>query len=49
MIPQVLLGDILSDLPAVDNFELHERQEYGSDPQRVTQVPRGALGVFLGG
>ena len=34
----VLLGDILSDLPPVDNFELHERQRYATGPQRVTQV-----------
>ncbi|KAI3428460.1 hypothetical protein D9Q98_007286 [Chlorella vulgaris] len=34
----VLLGDIFSDLPEVDNFELHERQLYKSWPQRVTQA-----------
>lgn len=41
---QVLLGDIFSDLPEVDNFELHERQLYKSRPQRVTQVRNGGGG-----
>ncbi|PSC69902.1 BTB POZ and MATH domain-containing 2-like isoform A [Micractinium conductrix] len=36
--PPVLLGDILSDLPAVSNFEILERQRYASEPQRVTQA-----------
>jgi hypothetical protein len=35
---QVLLGDIFSDLPEVDNFELHERQCYREGPGRLTQV-----------
>ena len=36
--PPVVLGDILDDLPVVDNFELHERQRYRCEPQRVTQA-----------
>ena len=35
---QVLLGVIFSDLPEVDNFELHERQCYREGPGRLTQV-----------
>ena len=35
---QVLVGDILSDLPEVDNFELHERRCYREGPGRLTQV-----------
>jgi len=35
---QVLLGDILSDLPPVNNFELHDRQRYAGPPERLTQV-----------
>ena len=37
----MLLGDILSDLPAVSNFEILERQRYASEPQRVTQARLG--------
>ncbi|EFN55234.1 hypothetical protein CHLNCDRAFT_52630 [Chlorella variabilis] len=36
--PPVLLGDIFSDLPEVDNFELHERRRYETGPQRLTQL-----------
>ncbi|PRW44284.1 DNA (cytosine-5)-methyltransferase CMT1 isoform A [Chlorella sorokiniana] len=35
---QVLLGDILSDLPCVDNFELQDRQRYAGPPERLTQA-----------
>lgn len=44
---QVLLGDIFSDLPEVDNFELHERQLYKSWPQRVTQVRNGGAAAAV--
>ena len=45
--PPVLLGDILDDLPPVDNFELHERQRYLCEPQRVTQVCRCRVCVYV--
>lgn len=31
--PPVLLGDILSDLPPVSNFELHDRCDWATPPQ----------------
>lgn len=37
-VPQVLLGDIFSDLPEVDNFELHERRRYAGPPNTLTQA-----------
>jgi DNA (cytosine-5)-methyltransferase 1 len=36
--PPVLLGDIFSDLPEVDNFELHERRRYAGPPNTLTQA-----------
>lgn len=35
---QVLLGDVLSDLPAVVNWELRESLRYDRDPRYVQQV-----------
>ena len=36
--PQVLLGDILSDLPPVDNFCVRDKCDYACDPQHPVQA-----------
>lgn len=35
---QVLLGDTLTDLPAVTNFELREQLRYEQEPRYAHQV-----------
>ncbi|WIA20554.1 hypothetical protein OEZ85_004945 [Tetradesmus obliquus] len=36
--PWTLMGDVLTDLPAVSNYEEGDRQHYASDPQSVAQA-----------
>lgn len=43
-----MLGDIFSDLPPVDNFELHDRQRYAGPPERLTQASWLAPGGIAG-
>ena len=46
---QVLLGDVLDDLPEVCNSTLLEVRDYKRDPVWVTEVRGGGVGWWWGG